>query len=103
MRRQIHEKLPPGIELIKADDLKEWLMDIKVLDDNPLYKDQVYRLKFRFSDNYPIGALPSVLAFLLRLTGQQQKHPKSSSSKMLNTPFPYIHISTRTVSSAWTC
>ena len=30
-------------------------MDIRVLDDNPLYKDQTYRLRFRFSNNYPIG------------------------------------------------
>jgi len=30
-------------------------MDIKVLDDNPLYKDQTYRLKFTFSAKYPIG------------------------------------------------
>lgn len=30
-------------------------MDIKVLDDNPLYKDQTYRLKFTFSSKYPIG------------------------------------------------
>lgn len=25
------QKLPPGIELVKADDLKEWWMDIRVL------------------------------------------------------------------------
>lgn len=30
-------------------------MDIRVLDDNPLYKDQIYRLKFTFSNKYPIG------------------------------------------------
>lgn len=30
-------------------------MDIKVLDPNPLYLDQVYRLKFTFSNKYPIG------------------------------------------------
>jgi ubiquitin-conjugating enzyme E2 W len=30
-------------------------MDIKVLDDNPIYKNQTYRLKFMFSSNYPIG------------------------------------------------
>jgi len=30
-------------------------MDIKVLDDNPLYKDETYRLKFTFSSKYPIG------------------------------------------------
>lgn len=25
------QKLPPGIELVKADDLKEWWVDIRVL------------------------------------------------------------------------
>jgi len=46
--------MPPGLELIKADDFAEWQMDIRVLDDNPLYKGEVYRLRFRFGDNYPI-------------------------------------------------
>lgn len=32
-------------------------MDIEVLDDNPIYKGEKYRLKFMFSNNYPIGAL----------------------------------------------
>lgn len=31
-------------------------MDIRVLDDNPLYKGETYRLKFKFSNNYPIEA-----------------------------------------------
>ena len=53
---QIYEHLPPGISLASATDLKEWLMDIRVLDDNPLYKGETYRLKFKFSSNYPIGA-----------------------------------------------
>lgn len=30
-------------------------MDIKILDQNPLYLDQTYRLKFTFSKKYPIG------------------------------------------------
>ena len=30
-------------------------MDIRVLDANPLYLDQIYRLRFRFSSHYPIG------------------------------------------------
>ena len=30
-------------------------MDIRVLDNNPLYKDQIYRLSFIFSNQYPIG------------------------------------------------
>ncbi|KAF2013498.1 UBC-like protein [Aaosphaeria arxii CBS 175.79] len=53
---KLNEKLPPGITLVKADDLKEWLMDIQVMDDNPIYKDETYRLKFTFSGNYPIEA-----------------------------------------------
>lgn len=47
--------LPPGIELVDGNDLKEWLFDIRVLDNNPLYNGNVYQLKFVFSDSYPIG------------------------------------------------
>ncbi|KAI9812411.1 MAG: hypothetical protein M1827_004642 [Pycnora praestabilis] len=36
--------------------MKEWLMDIRVLDDNPLYRNEIYRLKFKFSNTYPIEA-----------------------------------------------
>ncbi|KAJ5899247.1 hypothetical protein N7495_003991 [Penicillium taxi] len=51
---KITMELPPGIFLVKAENLEEWQMDIKVLDDNPLYKDETYRLKFTFSKKYPI-------------------------------------------------
>ncbi|KAI9731479.1 MAG: hypothetical protein M1834_004599 [Cirrosporium novae-zelandiae] len=53
---KMHEHLPPGISLVSADNFKEWHMDIRVLDSNPLYAGQIYRLKFRFSSNYPIEA-----------------------------------------------
>ncbi|KAF2146539.1 uncharacterized protein K452DRAFT_294103 [Aplosporella prunicola CBS 121167] len=53
---KIHEGLPPGIDLVKADDWDEWLMDIRVVDDNPIYRGETYRLKFKFSNNYPIEA-----------------------------------------------
>jgi ubiquitin-conjugating enzyme E2 W len=49
------QKLPPGIELVKADDFREWLLDIRVLDDNPIYNGKVFRLSFIFGGNYPIG------------------------------------------------
>ncbi len=52
---QIQQSLPPGIDFVTAPDFKEWQMDIRVLDSNPLYQDQTYRLRFRFSSNYPIG------------------------------------------------
>uniref|UniRef100_A0A8H7NAF1 UBC core domain-containing protein n=1 Tax=Bionectria ochroleuca TaxID=29856 RepID=A0A8H7NAF1_BIOOC len=49
---------PPGIELVQSgsagSELSDWLFDIRVLDENPIYKDGVYRLKFRFSKSYPI-------------------------------------------------
>lgn len=52
----MHAHLPPGIDIVSTDDLKEWLMDIRVLDPNPLYQNEVYRLKFSFSKSYPIEA-----------------------------------------------
>lgn len=52
---QMEGHLPPGIAIVKSDDLREWQMDIQVLDKNPLYENETYRLKFTFSDKYPIG------------------------------------------------
>lgn len=54
-RVKINNSLPPGIELVSADNFEEWLLDIRVLDNNPLYQNQTYRLKFRFGQAYPIG------------------------------------------------
>ncbi|KAL8718548.1 MAG: hypothetical protein Q9225_004338, partial [Loekoesia sp. 1 TL-2023] len=51
---KVNQALPPGISLVSADDFKQWEMDIRVLDPNPLYLDQTFRLRFRFSNNYPI-------------------------------------------------
>jgi len=51
---KIHNNLPPGIDLVAADNLEEWLLDIRVLDQNPIYLNEIYRLKFRFSASYPI-------------------------------------------------
>jgi ubiquitin-conjugating enzyme E2 W len=51
----MQEHVPPGIAIVKCDNLEEWQMDIKILDQNPLYLDQTYRLKFTFSNKYPIG------------------------------------------------
>ncbi|OAA32684.1 ubiquitin conjugating enzyme [Moelleriella libera RCEF 2490] len=46
--------LPPGIELVDGESLKEWTFDIRVLDSNPLYENQTYRLQFQFPQSYPI-------------------------------------------------
>lgn len=58
---QLNTGLPPGIDLVAADNFDEWLLDIRVLDDNPIYRDQIYRLKFKFTRQYPIGT-PSLPA-----------------------------------------
>jgi hypothetical protein len=51
---QMQTQLPPGIVLVQADNFENWLMDIRVLDTNPIYEGETYRLKFTFSQNYPI-------------------------------------------------
>ncbi|KAL3459419.1 ubiquitin-conjugating enzyme/RWD-like protein [Aspergillus heterothallicus] len=51
---KMQEHLPPGIAIVKAENLEEWQMDIKVLDDNPIYRNETYRLKFTFGSKYPI-------------------------------------------------
>ncbi|PLB37818.1 ubiquitin-conjugating enzyme E2 [Aspergillus candidus] len=51
---KMKEHLPPGITIAKSENLEEWHMDLQVLDDNPLYQDQTYRLKFTFGSKYPI-------------------------------------------------
>lgn len=51
---QIQGPLPPGISLVSAPDLREWQMDLSVLD-NPIYPPtDSYRLRFVFSPQYPI-------------------------------------------------
>lgn len=54
---KIKEGLPAGISLVSAESFDEWYLDIKVLDDNQLYLDKIFRLLFRFGDQYPIGML----------------------------------------------
>jgi len=59
---KLQNDLPPGIALVRAEDFKEWLMDIRVMDNNPIYLNETYRLKFTFSNNYPIE--PPEVVFL---------------------------------------
>jgi ubiquitin-conjugating enzyme E2 W len=72
----MHEKLPPGITLIQADDFQTWLMDIQVIDSNPLYQGETYRLKFSFTPQYPIEVhIPPHTIF---------HHPSSSFNSRLS-------------------
>ena len=40
---------------MSAEGFEQWLVDIKVLDTNPIYQNKTFRLKFAFSSKYPIG------------------------------------------------
>ncbi|KAK6541211.1 hypothetical protein TWF694_008578 [Orbilia ellipsospora] len=53
---KMNKETPPGITIASSPDLTNWKMDIRVLDSNPLYLDQTYRLNFKFSPSYPIEA-----------------------------------------------
>ncbi|CAK7219956.1 hypothetical protein SCUCBS95973_003992 [Sporothrix curviconia] len=46
--------LPPGIALVSYENLEEWIVDIQVLDQNPIYQGQTFRLVFKFPSTYPI-------------------------------------------------
>jgi len=61
---QAQRNLPPGIELVKADDFREWQVDIRVLDASPLYLNQTFRLNFTFSDTYPLEAPEVIFIYL---------------------------------------
>lgn len=83
----MHEKLPPGITLIQADDFQTWLMDIQVMDDNPLYQGETYRLKFSFTPQYPIEVcLPLPLILLA------QHRPIPHSDLLTPSIFLLCHI-----------
>jgi hypothetical protein len=70
-------------------------MDIKVLDANPLYMNETYRLKFKFSASYPIGIfIPCVTPYMKLLNilsratrghvRQTRRSPYSNSSSYLH-------------------
>jgi ubiquitin-conjugating enzyme E2 W len=82
---QAKQQLPPGIELVKADDFQEWQMDIRVMDANPLYLNQVFRLCFRFGPNYPIGRFPIIL---LHPSLDHQARVREESKIMTNKMLP---------------
>lgn len=99
----MHRDLPPGITLVQADGFQEWLCDIEVYE-NPLYLNQIYRLKFGFSSAYPIGqSIASIYSIPspARLT-HEQKLQRSHFSFCPIAPYPYTRMSTRMVISVST-
>jgi len=56
-------------------------MDLKVLDDNPIYNDKVFRLKFSFNTNYPIE--PPEVVFLIDPQHECPMHPHIYSNGII--------------------
>lgn len=52
---KVNSQMAPGITLVSAENLESWVMDIQILDDNPIYQGKTYRLQLNFTSNYPIG------------------------------------------------
>ncbi|PNS13937.1 ubiquitin-conjugating enzyme E2-16 kDa [Sphaceloma murrayae] len=73
--------LAPGITLVSAENLQEWQIDIQVMDDNPIYMGKTFRLKFIFSNNYPIEA-PEVV-FLRSPAREIPLHPHVYSNGII--------------------
>jgi hypothetical protein len=63
-------------------------MDIQVLDNNPLYANQTYRLKFKFSPQYPIGSLFFSPLELSRATAISGDGVKAGEGPIGATPSP---------------
>ncbi|RMJ14184.1 hypothetical protein BHE90_007370 [Fusarium euwallaceae] len=81
---KIHKDgLPPGIKLLDRDDsvAGDWYLDIQVLDENPLYKGDTYRLKFHFPKMYPIE--PPEVTFDLRSDRPIPMHPHIYSNGII--------------------
>lgn len=73
--------LAPGISLVSAENLETWLLDIQVMDANPLYMNKTFRLQFNFSASYPIEA-PEVV-FLAAPDREIPLHPHIYSNGII--------------------
>jgi ubiquitin-conjugating enzyme E2 W len=62
-------------------------MDIRVVDDNPLYAGEVYRLKFVFSQSYPIEVRRSPIPSPPPQPILSRSSPPRLRSALANAPF----------------
>ncbi|KAL0249797.1 hypothetical protein I308_103099 [Cryptococcus tetragattii IND107] len=64
---------PPGISLLSADSMEEWIFTITVLGDETIYKGEQFALRIKFEDRYPIE-VPQV-TFVVNDIWQAPVHP----------------------------
>ncbi|KAF1351117.1 ubiquitin-conjugating enzyme [Delphinella strobiligena] len=78
---KVNSQMAPGITLVSAENLESWVMDIQILDDNPIYQGKTYRLQLNFTSNYPIEA-PEVY-FIKAPNRQIPMHPHIYSNGII--------------------
>ncbi|KAL9934728.1 hypothetical protein V8E36_006503 [Tilletia maclaganii] len=64
--------LPPGVTLVRADNLEEWYFDLTV--PNPLYADKTFRVRLRFVGTYPLEAPETVFVTTGGFEAPQMMH-----------------------------
>ncbi|KAK9470286.1 ubiquitin-conjugating enzyme/RWD-like protein [Dipodascopsis tothii] len=55
-RADLEKSMPAGITILEADNFEQWLLEVRVLDENPLYVGKTFLLRFKFLPSYPIEA-----------------------------------------------
>lgn len=75
-------------------------MDIEVLDANPLYMNKIFRLKFAFSDSYPIGL--SITPFSSEQATDKAEPPEVTFTKLTIPPRP-IPLHPHVYSNGYIC
>ncbi|KAH0608900.1 uncharacterized protein H6S33_001128 [Morchella sextelata] len=80
--QKMHQDVPvPGITMVNTENFTQWQMDIEVLDQNPIYHGKIFRLNFKFTENYPIEA-PEVM-FVRAIDREIPMHPHIYSNGVI--------------------
>lgn len=74
---------PPGIQILQADDLKEWSFSIQVLGDSSVFKDETFALRFRFADSYPLESPEVVFLVDDKWKAPEVSHRQGGTMEML--------------------
>ncbi|KAL7423426.1 hypothetical protein Q5752_001006 [Cryptotrichosporon argae] len=71
---EIHAKgTPPGIALVRADDMAVWEFTVAVLGEETVYRGETFALRIRFGERYPIES--PVVTFIVDDMYQPPVHP----------------------------
>lgn len=76
---------------MNTEGFETWDIDIQVLDDNPIYKDEKFRLRFSFNKYYPIEP-PEVVFISVPSPAPFPESPDSSPPHPIQIPMhPHVY------------